>query len=139
MLGIDLYKEVLLRGKEYVGKRYKNNKGVVYIVKESGGNYSIFEEGMSVGVINKDMHKNGCFGIENFMLSELTEIKAEIKMSWKECLSNYVEESEKYYLKVIDIHGNIHKITNRYDLMTDAGIALKVDLFKKAKWYLCER
>ena len=80
MLGIDLYKEVLLNGEKYNGKKYKGNNGKIYTITKSMNEYVLHEIEKSMGVINMDTHEDKCIGINEFMLTELEEIKSEIEM-----------------------------------------------------------
>ena len=112
MLGIDLYKEVLLNGEKYKGKMYKNKDGEIYTVEKLGKAYHIFEQNNPIGVINLNAHKNGVVGINEFMLSELEEFKQEVEMTWQECLVKYIENPEKYYMKVITPLGTVNEFTS---------------------------
>lgn len=140
MLGIDLYKEVLLNGEKYKGKKYKNKDGVIYTVDEIGKQYHIFEQNSSIGVINLNAHKNGAAGIHEFMLSELEEFKQEVEMPWQECLVKYIENSEKYYMMSINSTGKVSLYKNVIYLGYDIdGVQLTMDKIKNSKWFLCER
>ena len=139
MLGIDLYKEVLLNGEKYKGKMYKNKDGEFYTVDKLGKAYHIFEQNHSLGVINLNAHKNGVVGINEFMLSELEEFKPEIEMLWQECLVKYIENPEKYYMKAIGGIGLINIFTNIDDLCYNSGTPISMNFIKTSRWFLCER
>ena len=140
MLGIDLYKEVLLNGEKYEGKKYKNKDGVIYTVDKIGEQYHIFEQNSSIGVINLNAHKNGAAGIHEFMLSELEEFKQEVEMPWQECLVKYIENPEKYYMMSINSTGKVSLYKNVIYLGYDIdGVQLTMDKIKNSKWFLCER
>ena len=138
MLGIDLYKEVLLNGEKYNGKKYIGSNGKTYSVEARGGNYSILETGKTAGVINMHTHEEGCRGINEFMLTELEEIKQEIEMPWQECLVKYIENPEKYYMKAVDV-GLANIFTNTDDLCCNSGTPIRMNFVKSARWFLCER
>ena len=138
MLGIDLYKEVLLNGEKYKGKMYKGNNGKTYNIEARGDSYAIFETGKMAGVINMHTHEEGCRGINEFMLTELEEIKPEIEMPWQECLVKYIENPEKYYMKAVDVVlANI--FTNTDDLCYNSGTPISMNFIKTSRWFLCER
>ena len=139
MLGIDLYKEVLLNGEKYKGKMYKNKDGEIYTVDKLGKAYHIFEQNHSLGVINLNAHKNGVVGINEFMLSELEEFKQEVEMTWQECLVKYIENPEKYYMKAIGGIGLINIFTNIDDLCYNSGTPISMNFIKNSRWFLCER
>ena len=139
MLGIDLYKEVLLNGEKYKDKKYKNKDGEIYTVDKLGKTYYIFEQNHSLGVINLNAHKNGVVGINEFMLSELEEFKQEIEMTWQECLVNYIENPEKYYMKAITPLGTVNEFTNTTSLGYNYGSQLTLNQIKTSRWFLCER
>ena len=139
MLGIDLYKEVLLNDEKYNGKRYIGSNGKTYSVEARGGNYSILETGKTAGIINMHTHEKGCQGINEFMLTELEEIKQEIEMSWQECLVKYIENPDKYYVKAIGFDGLINIFTNINDLCYNSGKPISMNFIKTSRWFLCER
>ena len=140
MLGIDLYKEVLLNGEKYNGKRYIGSNGKTYSVEARGGVCSILETGKTAGIINMHTHENGCQGINEFMLAELEEIKSEIEMPWQECLVKYIENPEKYYMKAINsISGIAHEFTSTTSLGYNSGFQLTLNQIKTSRWFLCER
>ena len=139
MLGIDLYKEVLLNGEKYKGKMYKGNNGKTYNIEARGDSYAIFETGKMAGVINMHTHEEGCRGINEFMLTELEEIKPEIEMPWQECLVKYIENPEKYYMKAIGGVGLANTFTNTDDLCYNSGTPISMNFIKNSRWFLCER
>ena len=140
MLGIDLYKEVLLNGEKYEGKKYKNKDGVIYTVAKIGKEYLIFEQNSPIGVINLNAHENGITGIHEFMLSELEEFKQEVEMTWQECLVKYIENPEKYYMMSINSTGKVSLYKNVIYLGYDMdGVQLTMDKIKNSRWFLCER
>ena len=139
MLGIDLYKEVLLNGEKYKGKIYKGNNGKTYNIEARGDSYAIFETGKMAGVINMHTHEEGCRGINEFMLTELEEIKPEIEMPWQECLVKYIENPEKYYMKAIGGVGLANIFTNTDDLCYNSGTPISMNFIKNSRWFLCER
>ena len=140
MLGIDLYKEVLLNGEKYEGKKYKNKDGEIYTIDKLGKQYHIFEQNSPIGVINLNAHKNGAAGIHEFMLSELEEFKQEVEMTWQECLVKYIENPEKYYMMSIDQKGKINLYKNVIYLGHDInGVQLTMDKIKNSRWFLCDR
>ena len=139
MLGIDLYKEVLLNGEKYKGKMYKGNNGKTYNIEARGDSYAIFETGKMAGVINMHTHEEGCRGINEFILTELEEIKPEIEMPWQECLVKYIENPEKYYMKAIGGVGLANIFTNTDDLCCNSGTPISMNFIKSARWFLCER
>ena len=139
MLGIDLYKEVLLNGEKYEGKMYKNKDGEIYTVDKLGKQYHIFEQNRSLGVINLNAHKNGVVGINEFMLSELEEFKQEVEMTWQECLVKYIENPEKYYMKAITPLGTVNEFTSTTSLGYNYGSQLTLNQIKISRWFLCER
>ena len=139
MLGIDLYKEVLLNGEKYKGKMYKGNNGKTYNIEARGDSYAIFETGKMAGVINMHTHEEGCRGINEFMLTELEEIKPEIEMPWQECLVKYIENPEKYYMKAIGGVGLANIFTNTDDLCYNSGTPISMNFIKNSRWFLCER
>ena len=139
MLGIDLYKEVLLNGEKYKGKMYKGNNGKTYNIEARGDSYSIFETGKMAGVINMYAHEEGCVGINEFMLAELEEVKQEIEMPWQECLVKYIENPEKYYMKAITPLGTVNEFTSTTSLGYNSGFQLTLNQIKTSRWFLCER
>ena len=139
MLGIDLYKEVLLNGEKYEGKKYKNKDGEIYTVEKLGKAYHIFEQNHSLGVINLNAHENGIFGIHEFMLSELEEIKQEVKMTWQECLVKYIENPEKYYMKAIGKDDIEYKFDSKTLVGFGLALPMPITFIKSVKWFLCER
>ena len=140
MLGIDLYKEVLLNGEKYEGKKYKNKDGVIYTVAKIGKEYLIFEQNSPIGVINLNAHENGITGIHEFMLSELEEFKQEVEMTWQECLVKYIENPEKYYMMSINSTEKVSLYKNVIYLGYDIdGVQLTMDKIKNSRWFLCER
>ena len=139
MLGIDLYKEVLLNGEKYKGKEYKGGNNKTYYVGARGDSYSIFETDKMASVINMYAHEEGCIGINEFMLTELEEIKSEIEMPWQECLVKYIENPEKYYMKAIGGVGLTNIFTNIDDLCYNSGTPISMNFIKTSRWFLCER
>ena len=139
MLGIDLYKEVLLNGEKYKDKKYKGNNGKTYTITKSINEYILHEIGNSMGVINMDTYENKCIGINEFMLAELEEIKPEIEIPWQECLVKYIENPEKYYMKAIGGVGLINIFTNIDDLCYNSGTPISMNFIKTSRWFLCER
>ena len=139
MLGIDLYKEVLLNAEKYKGKEYKGNNGKTYTITKSMNEYVLHEIEKSMGVINMDAHENKCIGINEFMLTELEEINQEIEMSWQECLVKYIENPEKYYMKAITPLGTVNEFTSTTSLGYNYGSQLTLNQIKNSRWFLCER
>ena len=139
MLGIDLYKEVLLNGSEYEGRKYKSKDGEIYTINKIGKEYLIFEQNSPIGVINLNAHENGIVGIHEFMLSELEEVKQEVEMVWQECLVKYIESPEKYYMKAIDEHEMIYLFESYATLKGEFDCGISFEFIKSAKWFLCER
>ena len=139
MLGIDLYKEVLLNGEKYKDKKYKGNNGKTYTITKSINEYILHEIGNSMGVINMDAYENKCIGINEFMLAELEEIKPEIEMTWQECLVKYIENPEKYYMKAITPLGTVNEFTSTTSLGYNYGSQLTLNQIKTSRWFLCER
>ena len=139
MLGIDLYKEVLLNGEKYEGKKYKNKDGVIYTVAKIGKEYLIFEQNSPIGVINLNAHENGITGIHEFMLSELEEFKQEVEMTWQECLVKYIENPEKYYMKAIDKNDIEYKFDSKTHVGFGLALPMPITFIKSARWFLCER
>ena len=139
MLGIDLYKEVLLNGSEYEGRKYKSKDGEIYTINKIGKEYLIFEQNSPIGVINLNAHENGIVGIHEFMLSELEEVKQEVEMVWQECLVKYIENPEKYYMKAIDEDKMIYIFENYATLKGEFDCGISFEFIKTAKWFLCER
>ena len=138
MLGIDLYKEVLLNGEQYEGKVYISEDETIYYVDVCVDIYAIFKKGAKFSVINMESHEDGCLGIDKFMLTELKEVKQEVEMSWQECLVKYIENPEKYYMKAIDEHKMIHIFEN-YTTLKGDDCGISFEFIKSAKWFLCER
>ena len=139
MLGIDLYKEVLLNGEQYEGKVYISEDKTIYYVDVCVNTYAIFKKGENCSVINMESHEDGCLGIDNFMLTELNELNQEVEMSWQECLVKYIENPEKYYMKAIDEHKMIHIFENYATLKGEFDCGISFEFIKTAKWFLCER
>ena len=139
MLGIDLYKEVLLNGEKYEVRKYKSKDGKIYTIKKIGKEYLIFEQNSPIGVINLNAHENGIVGIHEFMLSELEEVKQEVEMVWQECLVKYIENPEKYYMKAIDIMGYKFYFTDNSYLGSNSGGKISMSFIRTSKWFLCER
>ena len=139
MLGIDLYKDVLLNGEKYKGKMYRGCNNKTYHVSACGDNHAIFEIGKTASVINISTHEKGCQGINEFMLTELKEVKPEIEMPWQECLVKYIENPEKYYMKAIGGIGLINIFTNIDDLCYNSGTPISMNFIKNSRWFLCER
>ena len=139
MLGIDLYKEVLLNGEKYKGKMYKGGNNKTYYVGARGDSYSIFETDKMASVINMYAHEEGCIGINEFMLTELEEVKPEIEMPWQECLLKYIENPEKYYMKAITPLGTVNEFTSTTSLGYNYGSQLTLNQIKNSRWFLCER
>ena len=139
MLGIDLYKEVLLNGEQYEGKVYISEDETIYYVDVCVDTYAIFKKGENCSVINMESHEDGCVGIDNFMLTELKEVKQEVEMSWQECLVKYIENPEKYYMKAIDEHKMIYIFENYATLKGEFDCGISFEFIKTAKWFLCER
>ena len=139
MLGIDLYKEILLNGEKYKGKEYKGKNGKTYTITKSMNEYVLHEIEKSMGVINMEAHEDKCIGINEFMLTELEEVKQEIEMPWQECLVKYIENPEKYYMKAIEGIGLINIFTNIDDLCYNSGTPISMNFIKTSRWFLCER
>ena len=140
MLGIDLYKEVLLNGEQYEGKVYISEDETIYYVDVCVDTYAIFKKGENCSVINMESHEDGCVGIDNFMLTELKEVKQEVEMSWQECLVKYIENPEKYYMMSINQKEEVSLYKNVIYLGYDIdGVQLTMDKIKNSRWFLCER
>lgn len=139
MLGIDLYKEVLLNGEKYEGKMYKSKDGKIYTIKKIGKEYLIFEQNSPIGVININAHKNGIIGIHEFMLSELEEAKQDIEMTWQECLVKYIENPEKYYMKAIGKNDIKYEFDSKTLIGFGVDLPMPIIFIKSARWFLCER
>ena len=139
MLGIDLYKEVLLNGEQYEGKVYISEDKTIYYVDVCVNTYAIFKKGENCSVINMESHEDGCLGIDNFMLTELKEVKPEIEMSWQECLVKYIENPEKYYMKAIDKNDIEYKFDSKTLVGFGLALPMPITFIKSARWFLCER
>ena len=139
MLGIDLYKEVLLNGSEYEGRKYKSKDGEIYTINKIGKEYLIFEQNSPIGVINLNAHENGIVGIHEFMLSELEEVKQEVEMVWQECLVKYIENPEKYYMKAINKDGIKYEFDSKTFIGFGLALPMPITFIKSVKWFLCER
>lgn len=139
MLGIDLYKEVLLNGEKYKGKEYKDKNGETYHIGIIFDDYSIFRNSDNASMLNCENLKHGCKDIHNFMKSELEEVKQEIEMKWYECIEKYADEPNKYYIKVEDVTANSIYTYCCNKLVDDKDNALSLYEIKYCNWYLCER
>ena len=139
MLGIDLYKEVLLNGEKYKGKRYRGCNNKTYHVSACCDNYAIFETGKTASVINISTHEEGCQGINEFMLTELKEVKPEIEMPWQECLVKYIENPEKYYMKAIGKDDIKYEFDSKTLIGFGVALPMPIIFIKSARWFLCER